>query len=388
MKIAFVSNYLNHHQTPFCSVMWQTYGKDFCFISTESMEEERLRMGWKADEAPPYELRSYESAEKYGRAQAIINNCDVVILGSAKDQLIRRRLKKGKLTFRYSERLYKTGTPASRWLRDAISAWMHHGRYRRYPLHMLCASAFTAADAGRFGNYIDRCYKWGYFPQTVHYQPGELAQKKENEIPVILWAGRFLDWKHPDDAVRVACRLKEDGYRFRMEIIGNGLMEDEIAQQVEACGVSDCVKLLGSMSPEQVRCHMERANIYLFTSDRNEGWGAVLNESMNSGCAVVASHLIGSVPFLVKDGENGLIYRSGDADMLYEKVKYLLDQPERQRELGMAAYRTITEEWNVRVAALRLIRLSQCLLNGEEVSELFGEGPCSCADRLSDDWLK
>ena len=49
---------------------------------------------------------------------------------------------------------------------------------------------------------------------------------------------------------------------------------------------------------------MEKSEIFLFTSDKGEGWGAVLNESMNSACAVVASHAIGSVPFLLKDGEN------------------------------------------------------------------------------------
>lgn len=51
------------------------------------------------------------------------------------------------------------------------------------------------------------------------------------------------------------------------------------------------------MKASEVRSYMEKADIYLFTSDFNEGWGAVLNESMNSGCAVVASHAIGSVPF-------------------------------------------------------------------------------------------
>ena len=45
--------------------------------------------------------------------------------------------------------------------------------------------------------------------------------------------------------------------------------------------------------------YMESSHIFLlFTSDRNEG--AALNESMNSGCAVVASDAIGSVPYLMR----------------------------------------------------------------------------------------
>ena len=34
---------------------------------------------------------------------------------------------------------------------------------------------------------------------------------------------------------------------------------------------------------------MEKADIFLFTSDRREGWGAVANEAMNSACALVVS---------------------------------------------------------------------------------------------------
>ena len=45
---------------------------------------------------------------------------------------------------------------------------------------------------------------------------------------------------------------------------------------------------------------MRKHEIFLFTSDRNEGWGAVSNESMSNGCMLVGSDGIGSIPFLVK----------------------------------------------------------------------------------------
>ena len=42
-----------------------------------------------------------------------------------------------------------------------------------------------------------------------------------------------------------------------------------------------------------------------------DGWGAVANEAMNSACALVAGHMIGAVPYLIRQGENGLIYEDG-----------------------------------------------------------------------------
>ena len=131
------------------------------------------------------------------------------------------------------------------------------------------------------------------------------------------------------------------------------------------------------MSPDMVREHMEAANIYLFTSDYNEGWGAVLNESMNSGCAVVASHAIGSVPFLIKHEENGLIYKNGNLQQLYECVKKLLEDSSLCDKIGKAAYITLSKVWNAKIAVDRIIKLSDSLLKGEKV--YFKDGPCSKA---------
>ena len=72
---------------------------------------------------------------------------------------------------------------------------------------------------------------------------------------------------------------------------------------------------------------MRNHDIFIFTSDRQEGWGAVLNEAMDSGSTVVASDAIGSSPFLIKDGQNGFLFKSENHKSLYQKVAYLIDNP-------------------------------------------------------------
>ena len=133
---------------------------------------------------------------------------------------------------------------------------------------------------------------------------------------------------------------------------------------------------------------MEQSEIFLFTSDFNEGWGAVLNESMNSACAVVASHAIGSVPFLINDGENGFIYKNGDEDDLFNKVKILLDNPEKRKEISLKAYKTMTETWNAEIAVQRFLLLSKKLLDGESVNNLFTDGVCNSAIRYKNNWYE
>ena len=252
-------------------------------------------------------------------------------------------------------------------------------------MYLLCASAYTASDYALHGAFIGKSYRWGYFPETKEYDIYQLNARKNPTK--LLWCGRFLDWKHPEVALAIAKRLKEKGYSFELKLIGNGPMEAELKQRVLEDGLSACVRFLGVMSTDAVREQMESAGIYLFTSDFHEGWGAVLNEAMNSGCAVVSSHAIGSVPFLIKHGENGLIYHNGNTDELYGQIKSLLDHPEQQRQLGVNAYQTIHQMWNAKNAAQRLLALvEQIQLRGQ--CDLYEEGPCSRASVIWNNWFK
>lgn len=114
----------------------------------------------------------------------------------------------------------------------------------------------------------------------------------------------------------------------------------------------------------------------------------MLNEAMNSGCAVVASDAAGATPYLVNDGVNGSVYHSGNIQELYEKVRRLLENTTMQYSFGKAAYQTITELWNAEVAAKRFLQLSQAILNGTDASGLFANGPCSPAKPLREDWYQ
>ena len=358
--------------------MYNRLGEDFKFVATEPVHEERLKMGYHdMSELYPFTLNTYISNENHLEGVRLGTVSDVVIIGAAPDLYIKNRLNENKIIFRYSERIFKRGQWRVLNPRIAYSLYRDHTRYRNKKVYMLCASAYTADDFNLVGAYKKKTYKWAYFPEVKQYNIEGLISKKKNSIPKILWAGRFLDWKHTDHAILTANMLKKLGYKFTLDIIGTGELGNHLKDIINEYNLSDRVNLLGSMKPEDVRKHMELANIYLFTSDYNEGWGAVLNESMNSGCAVVASHAIGSVPFLMKNGLNGLIYKNGDIQDLFKCTKGLLDDSKLCEQLGREAYKTLENVWNANVAAERFLKLANGLLMDENIS--FQDGPCSKA---------
>lgn len=378
MTITFYSNFLNHHQLPFSEAMYKRQGDSYRFVATTPIDKDRLDMGYHdINELYPYVLTTYDSEANAKEAMKLALTSDVIITGSAPEMYTRERIKLNKLTFRYSERIYKRGlwrVPIPIGLSFML---MHHTRYRNKNLYMLCASAYAAGDFALVGAYNNKTFKWGYFPKVIKYDIQELLASKNRDTIEILWVGRLLGYKHPEKAIHVAKQLKNDGYNFEMNIIGIGEEENNINKLVDKYSLNTYVRVLGAMSPEKVREHMERANIFLFTSNYQEGWGAVLNESMNSGCAIVASHAAGAVPFMIRKGENGLVYKNNSDEDLYTQVKKLMDNRSLREELGYNAYYTMLNTWNAETATENFLQLCEGLLYGKKAE--IPEGPCSIA---------
>jgi glycosyltransferase involved in cell wall biosynthesis len=358
MKLTFVSNYINHHQIPFCNAMYKELHGEFCFIQTMEMEEERVRMGW-AEERPVYVKYSYEEPEL---CRKLITESTVVLFGGCEDETwLVQRLRIGKPTFRYHERIYKTGQWKMITPRGLIRKYKDHIRYRHKPVYLLCAGAYVPSDFALLHAYPHKMFRWGYFPETKRYDDDKLMAMKEEQMITILWAGRFLDWKHPELAVLCAAYLRDRKYIFHMDIIGNGDKEEHVKELIRSRHLEDVVTLLGYRTPKEVRSYMEKAGIFLVTSDREEGWGAVVNEAMNSGCAVVANHHIGAAPYLIRHGVNGLIYRDHKPEDLFAQTEKLMKNGAYRRKLGLEAYHTIQSTWNAEQAAKRLLHLMEQL---------------------------
>ena len=193
----------------------------------------------------------------------------------------------------------------------------------------------------------------------------------------MMWVSRFLDWKHPELPVLLAYRLKQKGFSFHIDMFGSGVEFDKTVSLANKLNVLDVVSFKGNSPNEQILEELRMHEIFLFTSDRGEGWGAVLSEAMANGCAVIAGDEIGSAPYLVKDGENGHLFRSKDINSLTEKTEDLLSNREKRLLFAKKAQETMTKVWCPKVAAERFLLLAESLLNNQEV--IFKEGPCSKA---------
>jgi len=380
MKVVFFSSVLNHHQLPICKELYKSYGADFVFVATMELEEQRRKLGYE-DIADQYSfcLKMNTSKDNYEKAYRLSQESDILIAGVIPPNFLFDRLRKNKITFRYSESIFRKGFWRILTPRAIGIAYKHHFRYRNKPFYLLCASAYLPWDVDRIFSYPNKKFKWGYFPEFINNSDiDQLLNNKVKNVVSILWVGRFIGWKQPEMAIQTAKYLADHGIDFKLEMIGVGPIRDKCIELTKNLGITKKVEFLGSMSPDMVRQKMNNSDIFLFTSNAEEGWGVVLNEAMNSGCAVVANNSIGSVPYLIENGINGIIYTDKNKQLLYESVENLILDAEYRKMLSKNAYNTIAEIWNPQAASRRLIKMMEALLAGFEIP-IYEKGPLSNA---------
>lgn len=376
MKVVFISNFLNHHQLPFCKAMLE-YGVDFHFVATEQIPTERTTLGYTdMNKQYPFVVRSYEDL---ALAKSIIQEADAVIDGTIHPSVWSKEFAlNGGLTFHFSERLYKRAD----WTRFRPKAYHFvkdlYLQFKDLPnFYVLCAGAYVSRDLALWNFPAEKCLKFGYFPEVPAF---EKDNKKENKPVSILWCGRLLSWKHPEVAIRVAEYLKEKKMNAKVTLIGNGELEESLKKEINQKQLHSHIEMMGSLPYEKVYEYMHNADIYLFTSGRYEGWGAVLNEAMGSGCAVVANNAPGSTPYLIENGKNGLIYDSDNS--LTDCVNQLVENPSLRNALGKNAKETIETTWNAKYAAKQLIAFIEHYKDVDYVCP--ANGPCSKAEIIEE----
>lgn len=424
MKITFISNYINHHQIPLCDAIYKYLGEDFHFIQCMDMEEKRVEMGWGIDTAkyPYVELYTRDK----DRCLQLIQDADVLILGwSGVPEVDEIVLGSDKPIIRISERIYREGQWKAISPRGLQSKYKEHIRFKDKPVYLLCAGAYVAADFALIHAYPGKKYRWGYFPPTHIITAQEHKKKfkkfqdyedtvdldntdetfkfirtdgqadnrdndKDNasaqtegnvanagiskiaddsvrldQIPLeIMWAGRFIKLKHPEYAIMAMKDIAGKYRNVHLTMIGDGELLEEMKELARQYKVYHRITFCGNMEPAAVRKKMLDADIFLFTSNYLEGWGAVVNEAMNAGCAVIASGEAGCVPYLIKDDINGCVYRKGRYSEMLKKLTALLENPIRIGRMGLEAYNTIIDKWNAENAANELIRFCKDLLKG------------------------
>lgn len=377
MTISFFSNFLNHHQLPLCEEFIRLVGVDnFHFIATDRISDERTALGYEdMNERFPFVVKEYNEGETSVFSHKLAVSSDIAIFTPSAYHYCEERLKINRICFLYIERQFKRGIISLVHPR-VFRRYFGYQRHRNAPLYILCAGSFVAKDLRLFGFPKDKCFKWGYFPRVESIDIDAILNNRDNSCFKILWCARFIPWKRPELALRLARDLRSKGYNFRLDMYGNGILLDKIRSLIHKWDLDEYVSIYGSVSNQVILDAMKAHNVLLVTSNKREGWGAVINEAMGNGCTVVASDDIGAVPYLIQNEINGYVFKSNSYKSLFRSIERLIIDLPKCDEFAKRSYHIISEKWTARTAAQNLLLLND-KLNGLDVN--INDGPCSKA---------
>lgn len=143
----------------------------------------------------------------------------------------------------------------------------------------------------------------------------------KNKIFTFVNVGKMRPQKRQDRLVEIAKKLKENNYKFKIQIIGNGPEEDKIKELIKKYNVEDVVELLGlQMNPYP---YIKQADCIVVSSDF-EGYSVAIKEALLLKKAVVSTNVCG-VSEMFDDGKYGIVAEISTEDLL-DKMKNVLDK--------------------------------------------------------------
>lgn len=166
----------------------------------------------------------------------------------------------------------------------------------------------------------------------------EVIRLSEDEFFTIAVCGRLTAPKKLDRVIRLARRIKEEGLRIKIQLIGDGDLREELRKLSELSGVEDIVEFLGfQRNPFP---YVKAADMLLSTSGY-EGFSLVICEAMALGVPVVATKTAGPMEILDND-RYGLLCEHDD-ESIYQAVKRMYEEEELRRHYAEVGKERVKE---------------------------------------------
>ena len=192
---------------------------------------------------------------------------------------------------------------------------------------------------------------------STHYF-GDSEKRTEKYL---LFVGYPFYIKGVDILVKAFEKITDQFQDFELRLIGH-LLEGEAKKHLGTW--SNQIKFIKPMFYEELKPYF--LNCYGFVlPSRNEGVARVLIEAMACAKPLIGAN-VGGIPSLIKDGENGLLFKSEDVDDLAQKLTILLKDSQRACEMGKKSLQYVEEKFSSKKYCEYFTRMVQEIMADEK----------------------
>lgn len=176
-------------------------------------------------------------------------------------------------------------------------------------------------------NYKCKCV---YIPNVIENVPDKLASLDNKRLVSV---GRLSPEKGFIDLLKMFNILHKDYPDWRLDIVGDGVEKDKLAQFITDHKLEDSVTLHGFRDKEYIDNLLHNSSIYLLTS-YTESFGIVLIEAMSHGVPCIAFDSAEGARELIQSGRNGYLIKNRSYTAFLKKVTDLINSKKERKRVG------------------------------------------------------
>lgn len=204
---------------------------------------------------------------------------------------------------------------AHRWL----------GTYRN------CIDLFLAPSQFVKDKFVEHGWGSSKFEVLPHFQDvADPELSKPASHSHLLYFGRLSAEKGVDDLIQAM----QQNPQLRLIVAGDGPEREKLQQMSRSLGLNN-VQFVGQVGPAERDTLIAGSQFTVLPTHAYETLGKTILESYSQGRAVIASDA-GSRRELIRHGETGFLYPTGDIDQLAAAIRFLTSYPELAQQMGRA----------------------------------------------------
>jgi glycosyltransferase involved in cell wall biosynthesis len=189
-----------------------------------------------------------------------------------------------------------------------------------------------------------------------HYHPHHQPTDK----PLLISVGQLKEKKGFGYLLKACRLLKERGYEFECQIVGEGHLREELEAQIRQLGLENDVTLCGALPHQAVIDKYKQATLFALpcvvqADGERDGIPNVILEALAMELPVVSTRHSG-IPEVIEDGENGLLVPPEEVVPLANALMRLLDDPDLCMKLGSKGRGIIMASFSVESNVEKLLK--------------------------------
>ncbi|MBW1833827.1 MAG: glycosyltransferase family 4 protein [Deltaproteobacteria bacterium] len=153
------------------------------------------------------------------------------------------------------------------------------------------------------------------------------------------------------------------GYKWSLNLIGDGPLLDLVQSQAEGFRITDRIIFWGEQ--DNVAEHLSKCQIFVLTSNW-EGLPRSILEAMRAGLPVIVSD-VGGVSEAVVDEKTGFLIPRKDNKTLQNRLKILIADPEKRKKMGKAGRESYEKNFTFNKMAEKTLQVYEEVLDSKSI---------------------